>query len=565
MGPQLMQESAAMSNGVHHEVPEFLGSKRMINRQEYIRLMEQSLHRLGFSAAAQQLERDSGIQMQPVTVTQFQDHIFNGRWDAALALLPRLTYDPTVALQARFLIIQQKYVEAVEAGHMSLALRTLRKELTPLKINEPQLRKLAGCLLRQHDDPVNPLIKDLEWGVLEECSRAQLIWALQQRLPPSIMIPDNRLEQLVEQALDAQVAKCPYHNTQHFQISLFSDYQAGIEQLPTHPNQVLETHRDEVWHVQFSNSGLLLASASKDATAQIWRIGPTGEAVHMHTLTGHDKAVAFLTWSPDDSRLLTCGSDHEVRLWNTDTGHCAQVYKHQQNQVSSCAWQPDSKRFVVGTADRIMYTYDVEGQLLRRVKLLRINDLALTRDGTVMVTVNQEKIIKVQRVSDNREAREMAVSVSESVAIMSMALSPDNAWILVNLSSHTIHLWPMEPMLRQLDALHSGQISPDEAVQCMTEPAMEYKMDPNRQPRFIIRSCFGGSNASFVASGSEDCRVHIWHRESGDLLAQLEGHSGTVNSVSWNPTNPFMLASASDDKTVRIWMAPLALNHRPAS
>jgi WD40 repeat protein len=76
--------------------------------------------------------------------------------------------------------------------------------------------------------------------------------------------------------------------------------------------QVLETHKDEVWHVQFSNSGLLLASASKDNTAQIWRIGPTGEAVHMHTLTGHEKAVAFLTWSPDDSRLLTCGSDHEV-------------------------------------------------------------------------------------------------------------------------------------------------------------------------------------------------------------------------------------------------------------
>lgn len=76
--------------------------------------------------------------------------------------------------------------------------------------------------------------------------------------------------------------------------------------------QVLESHRDEVWHVQFSHSGMMLASASKDATAIIWRVTPQGEAIHMHTLAGHEKAVAFLTWSPDDSRLLSCGSDNEV-------------------------------------------------------------------------------------------------------------------------------------------------------------------------------------------------------------------------------------------------------------
>ena len=41
-----------------------------------------------------------GIQMQPDTVTQFQDDIYAGRWDEALMLLPQLTFDAGVALQA---------------------------------------------------------------------------------------------------------------------------------------------------------------------------------------------------------------------------------------------------------------------------------------------------------------------------------------------------------------------------------------------------------------------------------------------------------------------------------
>ena len=83
---------------------------------------------------------------------------------------------------------------------------------------------------------------------------------------------------------------------------------------PTLPcAQVLETHQDEVWHVQFSHSGTMLASASKDATSLIWRVSPAGEALLMHTLTGHSKPVVFLTWSPDDCRLLTCCSNQEAR------------------------------------------------------------------------------------------------------------------------------------------------------------------------------------------------------------------------------------------------------------
>jgi small GTP-binding protein len=55
-----------------------------------------------------------------------------------------------------------------------------------------------------------------------------------------------------------------------------------------------------------------------------------------------------------------------------------------------------------------------------------------------------------------------------------------------------------------------------------------------------------------LASGSDDQTVKLWDTASGKLIRTLDGHKDMVGSVEIDPTGQ-MLASASNDQTVKLW------------
>ena len=207
------------------------------------------------------------------------------------------------------------------------------------------------------------------------------------------------------------------------------------------------------------------------------------------------------------------------------------------DSVTSCAWLPDSERFVSGSIDKHIYMWHLDGRCIRHWKGSRINDLAISRSGKWMVSTSNEKKFHLYDLVKDTE-----IAVQEQESIISLCLSKHSDMLLVNLQNQKIHLWDLNDFFAS-----------NGAISLPTEPVRRYRGQHEKQGRYVIRSCFGGSNETFVVSGSEDSQVYIWHQQKGDLLKVLSGHSGTVNAVTWNPADPCTFASASDDHSIRIW------------
>lgn len=504
---------------------ERIGSKGLIKKHEFVRILTRALYSLGYDRTGDLLQEESGIQLHPSAVSLFMQQVLDGKWDECLATLHTMSLaDESIAKAASFLILEQKFLELLKDGKLMDALGTLRNEIVPLSINKGRVHELAASIL----SPSQTVVLGLSSQDAGENSRSRFLEKLHKLLPAAAMVPERRLEHLVEQALDMQRLNCMFHNTLDSELSLLSDHQCGRNQIPSQTSQVLHAHEDEVWFLQFSHSGKYLASSSKDRSAVIWEVQDNGQLVLKHSLTGHQKPVLTVSWSSDDCQLLTCGLEEVIRRWDVSSGECIYVYERPGVGLVSCGWFPDGKGIVSGMTDKSICLWDLDGRELecwKGQRTVNISDMAITDDGKRIISICKETAILLL----DREAKFERL-IEEEQVITSFSLSKDNKFLLVTLINQEIHLWSI-----------------------VEDVKLVSKYRGHKRTRFVIRSCFGGFEQAFIASGSEDSQVYIWHRGTGELISALPGHSGAVNCVSWNPINPHMLASASDDHTIRIW------------
>lgn len=507
------------------------------SEEDVIRLIGQHLHDLGLNQTVDLLMQESGCRLEHPSATKFRNHVMEGEWDKAesdLNELKALMHSPSAIVRMKFLLLQQKYLEYLEDGKVLEALQVLRAELTPLKYNTERIHILSGYLMCSHAEDLRA---KADWEGKGTASRTKLLDKLQTYLPPSVMLPPRRLQTLLKQAMELQRERCLYHNTKLDSgldsgldsVSLLLDHTCSRKQFPCYTQQILTEHCNEVWFCKFSNDGTKLATGSKDTTVIVWQVDLESHSVKMlKTLEGHAYGVSYLSWSPDDVYLIACGPDDcsELWLWNVQTGELrTKMSQSHEDSLTSVSWNPDGKRFVTGGQRGQFYQCDLDGNLLDSWEGVRVQCLWCLSDGRTVLASDTHQRIRGYNFEDLTDRN----IVQEDHPIMSFTVSKNGRLALLNVATQGVHLWDLQ------------------------DRVLVRKYQGVTQGFYTIHSCFGGHNEDFIASGSEDHKVYVWHRRSELPIAELTGHTRTVNCVSWNPVVPGLLASASDDGTVRVW------------
>lgn len=538
-GHAITDENNSTNGNTDNGTNNFITPNPKINldktNRDIVRLIGQHLKIVGLNNTAELLMQESGCSLEHSSASKFRQHVLSGDWNKAdhyLQELQPMVEDKTSNIvEMKFLLLEQKYLEFLESSRPLDALHVLRNELTPLNHNTPRVHQLSSYMMCATNAD---LYKRANWEGEGIKSRTILMDKLQSYLPASVMLPPQRLKLLLTQAVEMQTDKCACHDmawkTDIENVSLLVDHNCSQDAFPMTCLQILNDHCDEVMICKFSPDGLKLATGSKDTTVIIWEIDPQELTVrYRKTLDGHTYGVSFVTWSPDSKFLLVGGTEEcpELWIWNIEEEKLHVKVSHSTDDSFTCAaFSPDGKKFVTGGLRGQFYLCDLDGTIQDSWDGIRVHALAFRSDNKTVLAADTHHRIRAYVFDSPRMDYNV---LQEHTSIMTFSINTADRYALLNMAGQGVHLWDLQN-------------------KCLVR-----RFNGTTQGTYTIYSCFGGVSESFIASGSEDNKVIIWHIKREEPLATLTGHTRTVNCVSWNPVYPALLASASDDGTVRIW------------
>jgi WD40 repeat protein len=360
----------------------------------------------------------------------------------------------------------------------------------------------------------------------------------------------------------------------------------------------LETrrHRGAIWCHALSPDGRVLATGGLDGTIRLWDV-ESGRLVR--ALIGHNSYVSGLDWSPDGNTLASAGTyDANVRLWDTRTGQPLRVLKGHPAEVTLVKWSPDG-RTVLGSGGQsgaLSSWNAVTGVKHGTLELGHyIPSMSWHPDGKSAAVVSQTLALQIWDAETNKvtravgdekdgflgvswdpEGKTLAAGTPKgtmlfdgtSGKLLRTLPSPSFAitWVdggkqLATLLTDGIQVWDaagkLQTTIPLVDA-RSLAVSPDFATFVVGSSAAFAVHDRATGKAARRFDNLSGTEPPLwwagktLVTGIGSVKLSQWDAETGKRLRFLEGHTGAISAVAVSPGGT-LLATASHDKTVRLW------------
>ena len=352
-------------------------------------------------------------------------------------------------------------------------------------------------------------------------------------------------------------------------------------------------HTENVRSVAFSPNGQTIASGSSDDTIRLWDVN-TG--TQLKKFTGHTENVRSVTFSPNGQTIASGSNDNTVRLWDVNTGTELKKFTGHTWYVLTVAFSPIGQTIASGSWDRTIRLWDVNTGTERKeitghntdvVPLVSATDLDLSHrwdvrcvayspGGVVLASGGTDDYMRLWRVSNGKALD----TYKHGGDINSIAFSPNDTWIASGSDDGKVRLYKWStaddtwvdsedfdmPGGVLASNVTSVAFSYDNTMlACGTRGSEVFVWDYDQdQDKWIQRSLPLGKHSKAVnsvafspwgvvlASASDDKTVRLWHARTGELLDTLDNHTEGVNCVTFSRDDAF-IASGSDDDTVILW------------
>jgi WD40 repeat protein len=227
-------------------------------------------------------------------------------------------------------------------------------------------------------------------------------------------------------------------------------------------------------------------------------------------------------------------------------GNLLNLLVHLQSNLRGCdfselsVWQADLRQ--VNLAGVNFRNADLATSVFAET-LSGVMSVSLNPDGSLLATGDLDGKICLWRVIDGQQVLTLQ---GHAGWIWAVTFSPDGKTLASCSHDWLIRLWDVQ-------SLDFEQSNPANLAQAS---------DSNHLPVTCLKTLRGhlhrvwtiafSPDGQMLASGSDDQTIRLWNAHDGTCLTVLQGHTGGVTSVRFSP-NGQLLASASEDSSIRLW------------